>query len=127
MVLANFASQLSGGSPVIVGVFRGVQVPAFPAQLEPMFVATEIEADPHEAGEHAFTLKLIDEDGRVLYENGFEAEFVKRPDFVPSYMYFCGQVYIEKPFEKPGLYRFDLSWRGETLAETRLEVYPSDE
>lgn len=126
MVLANFASQLEGGSPVIVGVFRGIQVQSFPARFEPMYVATEIEADPHEAGGHTFHLRLIDEDGRVIYENGFEAVFVKRPDFVPSYMYFCGQVFVEHPMERPGLYRFDLSWNGQTLAEARLEVYAAD-
>lgn len=122
MVLSSFASQLANGSPVLAGVFRGVQVEQFPTQLEPFFIAMEIEADPHESGEQVFDLRMIDEDGAVLYENQIGANFESRPDFLPSYMYFCGQVYLEKSIERVGIYRFDLVWNDQTLAQTRLEV-----
>lgn len=122
MVLSTFASQLANGSPVLAGVFRGVKAEGLPTQLEPFYIAMEIEADPHEAGMHVFDLRMIDEDGQVLYENQIEAMFEQRPDFLPSYMYFCGQVYVQQPVEKEGIYRFDLVWKEETLAQARLEV-----
>ena len=122
MVLSTFASQLANGSPVIVGVFRGVKVEEFPAHLDPFFVALEIEADPHEVGHQIFELRLIDEDGAVLYDNQIGTDFQARPGFLPSYMYFCGQVFLNRPIPRPGVYRFDLEWQGRTLAQVRLEV-----
>ena len=122
MVLSSFASQLANGSPVLAGVFRGMKVGELPAQLEPFFIAMEIEADPHEAGDHVFDLKMIDEDGNVVYQNQIEARFDQRPDYLPTYMYFCGQVFVETPVTKEGVYRFDLVWNNETLAQARLEV-----
>lgn len=122
MVLSSFASQLANGSPVLAGIFRGVKVEELPARLEPFFIAMEVEADPHEFGEHVFDLRMIDEDGNVVYENQIEANFEQRPDFLPSYMYFCGQIFVANPVEKEGIYRFDLVWNNETLAQARLEV-----
>src|SRR5262249_3854829 len=122
MVLANFASQLANGSPVLAGVFRGVRLERFPGRLEPFFIAMEIEVDPHEAGTHTFDLRLIDEDGDVFYENQIEAQFDQRPDYLSSYMYFCGQVFVERPIPKAGVYRFDLVREGSTLSQVRMEV-----
>lgn len=122
MVLSTFASQLANGSPVLAGVFRGIRAPELPTTLEPFFIAMEIEADPHEIGEHTFDLRMIDEDGTVLYENQIGAKFEQRPDFLPSYMYFCGQIFVQEPVVKTGIYRFDLVWNNETLAQARLEV-----
>ena len=106
----------------MAGIFRGVKVEELPARLEPFFIAMEVEADPHEFGEHVFDLRMIDEDGNVVYENQIEANFEQRPDFLPSYMYFCGQIFVANPVEKEGIYRFDLVWNNETLAQARLEV-----
>lgn len=107
---------------MLVGVFRGIAVASVPAQLQPFYIATEIEADPQEAGEHRFDIQMIDEDGVVLYTNQIEAEFRQRPDYLPNYMYFCGQVFVQRTIERAGIYRFDLRWRDETLAEARLEI-----
>lgn len=122
LLLSNFASQLSNGSPVIAGVFRGIQVGSLPSRLDPFFLATEIEADPHETGRQEFIVRLIDQDGVSVYENKIEAEFDERPNYLPSYMYFCGQVFIEKEIKATGLYRFDLVWNDETIGESRLEI-----
>ena len=122
MVLSSFASQLANGSPVLAGVFRGVKVDEFPTRLEPFYIAMEIEADPHEVGEHVFELRMIDEDGGVVYQNQIGAHFDQRPDYLPSYMYFCGQIFMDQPIAKEGIYRFDLVWQDQTLAQARLEV-----
>lgn len=122
LVLANFASTLSNGAPVLVGIFRGIRMESFPGRLEPFWMATEIEAEPHESGEHVFDVRLIDEDGRTVYENQIGAAMEARPGFLPVYMYFCGQVFVQNDIQKPGVYRFDLSWRGEDLAQARLEI-----
>lgn len=122
MVLSTFASQLANGSPVLAGVFRGVKVEQFPARLEPFFIAMEVEADPHESGDHRFELRLIDQDGKTLYENEILTQFDQRPDYLPTYMYFCGQVFVQQEVQREGVCRFDLVWNEEVLAQARLEV-----
>ncbi len=122
MVLATFASQLANGSPVLAGVFRGVRLGQIPGQLDPFYIAMEVEADPYEAGTHTFELRMIDDDGEVLYENQIEAQFEQRPDYLSSYMYFCGQVFVEKLIPRGGVYRFDLIHQDETLAQAKLEI-----
>lgn len=122
MVLSSFASQLANGSPVLAGVFRGVKVDEFPSRLDPFYIAMEIEADPHENGEHIFELRLIDEDGATLYENEIQAQFDQRPDYLPTYMYFCGQVFVQGEVQKAGVCRFDLVWNDHVLSQARLEV-----
>lgn len=122
MVLSSFASQLANGSPVLAGVFRGVKVDEFPARLDPFYIAMEIEADPHENGEHIFELRMIDEDGVTLYDNEIQAQFDQRPDYLPTYMYFCGQVFVQGVVQKAGVCRFDLVWNDQVIAQARLEV-----
>lgn len=107
---------------MIAGVFRGIQIGSFPTRLDPFYLATEIEADPHETGSQEFEVRMIDEDGVLIYSNVIATDFEKRPNYLPSYMYFCGQVFVENEIKRPGLYRFDLVWKGETLGEARLEI-----
>ncbi len=121
-VLCNFASQLANGSPIIAGVFRGVGMHRFPGTLDPFYIATEIEADHLETGDQEFEVRLIDEDGDIFYKNVIITNFEKRPDFAPSYMYFCGQVFVDREIQKPGVFRFDLVWQGEPIGQARLEI-----
>lgn len=107
---------------MIAGVFRGIQVAEFPVRLDPFYLATEIEADPMESGRQEFEVRMIDEDGANVYVNTIVTDFDKRPNFLPSYMYFCGHVFVKNEIQGPGIYRFDMLWNGETLAQTRLEI-----
>jgi hypothetical protein len=91
--------------------------------LEPFVVACEVEVDPPMAGRtYLLDLILNDEDGRTLYQNQLEASFGRRDDSGPSYCYFAGGVRVQNPIERPGLYRFDLNFEGQTIGQVRLDV-----
>ncbi len=123
LILCEFASRLQTGGPILAGIFRRVEVPGFPAPLGTMQVACEVEVDPPETGRSYFLdLVLSDEDGKVLYENQVEVMFERRPDNGPSYCYFAGPVSVQTMLERPGLYRFDLLFNGESIAQSRLDV-----
>jgi hypothetical protein len=122
MVLCEHAARLANGAPVLVGVFRGIRSDRFPAEIVPFFLAFELEAPPHEAGEHSLVLRLIDEDGQVYFEEGVLVGFEKRPDYLPSYCYFAEQVVLRRPIERPGSYRFDLLAGDRVLIQTRLDI-----
>jgi hypothetical protein len=122
MVLCEHAARLANGAPVLVGVFRGIRAERFPAEIGPFYLAFEVEAPPHESGEHALVLRLIDEDGQVYFEEGVLVSFEKRPDYQPSYCYFAGQVVPRRPIDKPGSYRFDLLKGDAVLIQTRLDI-----
>lgn len=122
MIPCQFADQLSGGGPIIVGVFREIRRPYFPAKLDPFFIALEIEADPDEADrEYQLLLRLVDEDGRTVYENTIELEMRRRPDMLASYVYAPLLIKIENPIPQSGAYRFDLLLGDETIAQSRIE------
>jgi hypothetical protein len=122
MVLCEHAARLANGAPVLVGVFRGIRAEEFPAQIAPFYLAFEVEAPPHEAGEHDLLLRLIDDDGQVYFEEGIIVSFDKRLDYLPSYCYFAEQVVPRRPIERPGIYRFDLLSGDSVLAQTRLDI-----
>lgn len=123
LILCQFAARLEGGSPVLAGIFRGIQVAQFPSHLDPFQIACEVEVDPPMAG-RSYYLDLVfsDEDGRVLYTTQVELSFQRRPDNGPSFCYLAGPVRIPTPVEKPGIYRFDLLFEGESIGQTRLDV-----
>ncbi len=126
LILCNFASRLDTGSPILAGIFRHVVVPGFPAPLGTVQVACEVEVDPPQAGRSYFLdLTFSDEDGKVLYETQVELGFEKRPDSGPSYCYFAGPVTVQTPLQRPGLYRFDLLFNGDSIAQARLDVSSS--
>lgn len=123
-VLCEFAGQMNNGSPVLVGVFRGLSVPSFPASVSPFYIAFEVEADPLEAGRDAvFEVRMIDEDGAAYFSRDVEFSIVRRPDMSPSYAYFAGLVHVERPLERAGTYRFDLVYEGDVLGQARLDVH----
>ncbi len=123
LVMCEYASKLERGGPVLVGVFRQIQADHFPTQLGTFQIACEVEVDPPEA-DRTYVLDLIlsDEDGRRLYTNQIEATFNRRPDSGPSYCYFSGPVHVQSPIERPGIYRFDLSFGDESIGQVRLDV-----
>lgn len=122
MVACEFAGQLDGGAPLLVGIFRHIHVPAFPAPLLPFFLAIELEADQNESGEHLFDLRLVDQDGGVLFAAGLSCHFRPHPNMGPSYSYFAERVQIHEYLPKAGTYRFDLIYRGEPIGQLRLEA-----
>lgn len=123
MVCCEYASRLDNGSPALMGVFRGIQAPGFPAHLDPFFLAIEIEVDSPMAGRSYFLeLRLIDEDGNSYLERDLEVEFRRRPDLGPSYCYFCERVHVGREIKKGGPFRFDLLLDGEILSSARLDV-----
>lgn len=122
MVACQYAGQLEGGAPLLVGIFRQIHVPVLPGPFAPFWLAIELEADPDEVGEHQLELRLIDEDGRMLFREGLASVFRRRDDLGPNYSYFAEQIFVREPIERPGTYRFDLLWRDQALAQLRLEV-----
>lgn len=123
LVLCEYASQLAGGGPVLAGIFRRVRTNEFPFQPGTFQVAAEVEVDPPEAGrKYLLDLVLSDEDGRELYSNQIEVSFARREDSGPSYCYFAGNVTLKQPFQRPGLYRFDLLHDGDSIGQVRLDV-----
>lgn len=122
MVMCEYASQQANGSPILCGIFRGISAEKLPARLAPFWLALEVEAEPHEAGEHHFELSFVDEDGTPFYTDHLVAEFKRRSDLTPSYLYMAETIEIEREIEKRGTYRFDLTCAGDILAQVRLEV-----
>lgn len=122
MVICEYATRQANGSPILVGIFRGITAPELPARLSPFWLAIEIEAEPHEAGEHRFKLRFVDEDGQVLFADALIGQFQRRPDLRPSYLYIAEVIDVPVEIQRPGTYRFDLSEGDEMLYQLRLEV-----
>lgn len=125
LILCEYAARLDRGGPVLAGIFRRIQAETYPFSLEPIVVACEVEVDPPMAGRsYVLDLVLTDEDGRSLYESQVDVNFDRRGDNGPSYCYFSGPVFVLPPIERPGLYRFDLHFNGESIAQARLDISP---
>ena len=92
------------------------------ARLSPFWLALEIEAEPHEAGEHHFSLRFVDEDGNIFFEDHLIGQFKRRPDLSPSYLYMAETIEVRKEIEKRGTYRFDMVWNDQVLGQLRLEI-----
>ena len=93
-----------------------------PPRLSPFWLALEIEAEPHEAGEHHFSLRFVDEDGNIFFEDHLIGQFKRRPDLSPSYLYMAETIEVRKEIEKRGTYRFDMVWNDQVLGQLRLEI-----
>jgi len=121
MVACEFAGKMQNGAPLLVGIFRQIHT-SVPGVLAPFWLALELEAQPDEVGEHRLDLRLIDEDGRTMMEAVLGSVFRRREDLGPNFSYFAEQIFLRDTIQRAGVYRFDLLWRGEALAELRLEV-----
>jgi hypothetical protein len=122
MILCDYATRQENGSPILCGIFRGINVDALPGLIAPFWLAVEIEADPHESGDHEFELRMVDEDGQPFFSDVLLGRFNKRSDFLPSYLYCATMIRVQRPIERRGSYRFDLYWRGEVLSQLRLDL-----
>jgi hypothetical protein len=122
-VLCQWAGRLDTGAPLLHGIFRHIVVGPMPARLDPFFIAFEIEAEHHETdATYLFSLRMIDEDGRVHLEHQLEVAFARRADMGPSYVFFAEQLRFDRPIERPGIYRFDLSTGDRPVGELRFEI-----
>jgi hypothetical protein len=122
MVLCDYANRMDNGSPILCGIFRGVNIQELPGYLAPFWLAVEIEAEPNESGEHEFDLRLVDEDGQVFFQDTLLGQFKRRNDYQPSFLYCATVIHVMRPIAKRGVYRFDLVWNGEMLHQSRLDV-----
>lgn len=115
---------------MVVGFFTRMWVSSFPAELDPSYVAFEIEFEASEMGQtYDLELRLIDEDGRYLDSHGMKIEMMPAPDPFPKQQFGYPRVPWHHPivFEQPGLFRFDLVVRTgddeEILGGTTLLVH----
>jgi hypothetical protein len=122
LLLCEGAGWTHHGSPILYGLFRAVGVTGFPAHLPPMFLAMEVECDPHETGVQPFILRMIDEDGATVAESRLEFMFNEKPGMGPNYAFFAEPLPGPIPIHGPGIYRIDLLWREETLGQLTFEV-----
>lgn len=122
MVLCDHATTQMNGSPILVGIFRGIHTHSLPGKIAPFYLAIELEAEPHEAGEHRFDLNMVDQDGNEFFHDLLFGQFNRRPDLAPSYVYAATMIHVERPIEKAGPYRFDLLWNGEMLHQLRIDI-----
>jgi hypothetical protein len=122
IVLCEGAGRTHHGSPILIGLFRGMLVPGFPSPLPPTFVAMEVECEPHEVGAHQLTLRMIDEDGRALAEHGLMFDFRTRPTYGPNYAFFAEPLPGPIIAQAPGIYRIDLIWEDQTVGSLAFEV-----
>lgn len=109
--LCQFADRLASGGPVLVGLFSHMETLAFPTGLDLSYLALEIESDPMEHGrEYGLDVRLIDEDGRVLAQNGLILDLPPSREAIPYRTFVPLQVPWDQPiiFEHPGIYRFDI-------------------
>lgn len=124
LVLCEYAARLDTGGPILMGLIRELAPPFLPIQLKPFFVASELEVDPHEADQtYILQLRMIDQDGRLYFEQEIEVEFFRRPQMRSSYAYFAGPVRVEQMIEVPGDYRFDLVLGENVLQSTVFIVH----
>lgn len=124
LVLCEYAARLDTGGPILMGLIRELQPPFLPIQLNPFYVASELEVDPHEADQtYELQLRMIDQDGRIYYQQEIEVEFYRRPKMRSSYAYFAGQIRVEQLIEQPGDYRFDLVHGEHVLHSTVFIVH----
>lgn len=124
LVLCEYAARLDTGGPVLMGLIRELRPPFLPIQLKPFFLACELEVDPHEADQtYELLVRMIDQDGRLYYEQEIEVEFHRRPQMRTSYAYFAGLVRVEQLIEVPGDYRFDLVMAENILHSTVFIVH----
>jgi hypothetical protein len=122
MILCDYATRAENGSPILCGIFRGISLQELPSHIAPFWLAVEIEAEPHESGEHQFELKLVDEDGQPLFEDLLIGQFKRRSDYQPSFLYCATIIQVEKAVTRRGGYRFDLLWEGEILHQARFDI-----
>lgn len=110
--ICEHADQLaSSGNPVLIGLFNHMHTSGFPARLERCYLAIELETDPGEAHrEFDLLVRLIDEDGRALTEQGGRFQV---GDGMPARTM---RTFFAMPlpwddrfvFPAPGRYRFDV-------------------
>lgn len=120
----EYACQLANGRHSLIGIFDNVRVPGFPVDHPPFFICIELEFEPLETDiDHDFRFALIDEDGKEVL--GFQGPPVKVPrdtaNVGPQKMQITVGVGGVR-FEKPGIYRLDISCDGDVVGEERLPV-----
>lgn len=124
LVLCEYAARLDTGGPVLMGLIRELRPPFLPIQLKPFYMACELEVDPYEAEQtYVLQIRMIDQDGRLYYEQEIEVEFHRRPQMRASYAYFAGLVRVEQLIEIPGDYRFDVVLGDQVLKSTVFIVH----
>jgi hypothetical protein len=119
----EYATQQMNGRHSMIGIFDNIRVPGFPVDHPPFFICVEIEFDPGEAGkEHFFKFAIIDEDGKEkLAFEGPPTMVPRDPMYGPQKMQITVGVGGVR-FEKPGVYRLDITCDEEKIAEERLPV-----
>lgn len=135
--LCQFADRLANGNPTLVGIFSRMAVGQFPTHLDPCFLAVEIETEPHETGKEVpVTIRLIEEDGRILTNTQLTLVTNERHEPQLSRTFIGLPIPWDHNFEfvGPGTFRFDIVvWEGtpdeeilggETLMVHALEGRP---
>jgi hypothetical protein len=107
ILAADYANIAQGGKLNVMGIFRNINAPSFPAKHLSMTLVIKLAADLGEYEERTLKIKLMDSDGIELMEMAAPIKFPppeggKRPEINAIL-----QI-NEIVFPKPGRYQFSV-------------------
>ena len=119
-LLADEANVSQEGKLNVMGAFDRIAASAFPTVHPKMVFVFRVQAEYPDAGQtFAVRVRLVDEDGGVLFEAGGE---IVGPPLGPGEFLTANQIFtlVGIGFPRPGTYKFVVSVGGLELHETPL-------
>jgi hypothetical protein len=123
ILVADYANVAEGGKPNVMGIFRDIYSPAFPARQPEMFLVVVLQASAAEKGQKRnVTIKLMNADASQMlidYSQIFEV-----PDAPPGRKPEINIILRMRDlvFEKPGPYSFSVLVDNDEKATYPIEL-----
>ena len=121
-LLADEANVSQEGKLNVLGVFDRIAAPTFPTVHPKMVFVFRVQSEYMDAGlSFVVRLRLVDEDGQVLFEAGGE---LVPPAVAPGDFASANQIFtlVGTGFPRPGSYKFVLNVGDLPAHETPLNV-----
>ncbi len=118
----EYTAPLANGRQCMMGIFDNIVAPFMPINHPPFCICLQIEfeqSDPEQ--DHAVTSRLIDPDGKALFEFPLNVKNVLDPHGGDTRVFISINV-PELRLEAAGDHRIDVLVNGQKLGEERIPV-----
>jgi hypothetical protein len=120
-VVADYALVDQAGKISVLGMFQHIWVQQFPAMHPRLHLVLRLRGKRTEVGEHAVTIRLLDEAGTEILGGNGTVTFAEPPAGVTDIE--AGAILVfDVPFPHAGPYRFEIAIDGRLLSTVPLTV-----
>lgn len=125
-VLADYAMVDQAGKLSVLGIFRHIWVDSFPVVHPRSHLVIRVRGKRTEIGEHAMTIRLVDDLGQELLGGQGTVRFGEPPAGVRE-VEAAAVLVFDIPFPRPGEYRFEVALGQDPPVRVPVTVHQAGE